>query len=872
MPTITEVADDVFRDFEIDNVASSGKSDPPKVDVRALFAQVDAEIQAAKDAADGLTFQGEWSSGTTYTIGQSVSYSGSSYASRVDANLANQPDTSTTQWQRLAGQGGAGPAGADGALIVTRWVAAVVANGGTVSEVEKAARAQFYEAIQEVGVYDLLDDFAILSSEPGVSVQALVTGKRRVLMTAMNSPIFTRRGVQFVAASSHHIKTGFVPSTHATKMDGSHMEGGVYSIENIAATTTPLGCYESTNKRFEIVARTGSAGGQYYFGFNASTAVFGTISDSIGLVSYYRNDTVYGSRKNGVAAATYVPASNATVLPGIELYIGARNWSGTADSKYSGTLAFAYWGAPLSEAQTTALYNAVQTYLVTVGALDVYVSTSSGADTNAGDVNHPYLTWDKAYGNVQAVAGVSMWLDGTAGSPQTYKSTLSSDTALSKTLTVRALNKHGAIVTSNGVTNTAVRVAPTAGETINLFGLILDPSPNASSTKIYCMQLSSMATAFRLNATDCIIRGWTGLSSSRGVYTPSASFRGHVRLYRCELVGADVESGVRIETLVEGGVELDECIFTLTDQNTVSNGPVRIVAKAAGLYARIINCVGRSTLKASLSGAGTHRGFYIEGFNDAVIRGGSSFILGPGSPRSSDCARIVPGLAADGVTVLTANDCIIEDLEFYAEPSGGGIAVGIGNDGTTDPDQVMRPIVRRVTGKGSAAAAAALLHGIFLGPSTDGLMEKNEPDTCGFGCGAKNALNPTIINNPVLNCATYGVVLKGVTGGSVKRNPITAMPGSNFRFIFLEDDATLPGSYTTGVAVEQNTFINNGQTSVKFVDIAVGSGAGCTFDKNVHLQNAGSLAAAPFNNGATTYANFAAWKAALGTTDAANFA
>ena len=58
-------------------------------------------------------------------------------------------------------------------------------------------------------------------------------------------------------------------------------------------------------------------------------------------------------------------------------------------------------------------------------------------------------------------------------------------------------------------------------------------------------------------------------------------------------------------------------------------------------------------------------------------------------------------------------------------------------------------------------------------------------------------------------------------------------------------------------------------TSKSVVSTAVSGG---TFIDNAYLQNAGSLNTNPFSNGATNYTTFAAWKAAVGTTDAANFA
>ena len=62
-----------------------------------------------------VSFQGTWSGSTTYGIGGAVFFQGSSYISKVNSNLNNQPDISPTQWALLAQQGGVGPTGTTGA-------------------------------------------------------------------------------------------------------------------------------------------------------------------------------------------------------------------------------------------------------------------------------------------------------------------------------------------------------------------------------------------------------------------------------------------------------------------------------------------------------------------------------------------------------------------------------------------------------------------------------------------------------------------------------------------------------------------------------------------------------------------------------------
>ncbi len=65
-----------------------------------------------------VNFRGTWLAGTTYIVGDSVFFQGSSYISLTNPNLAHQPDTDVTNntgnWALLAQQGAAGVAGPTG--------------------------------------------------------------------------------------------------------------------------------------------------------------------------------------------------------------------------------------------------------------------------------------------------------------------------------------------------------------------------------------------------------------------------------------------------------------------------------------------------------------------------------------------------------------------------------------------------------------------------------------------------------------------------------------------------------------------------------------------------------------------------------------
>src|SRR5207247_11368715 len=66
-----------------------------------------------------VTFQGNWSSATTYALGDVVFYSGSAYISLQNANLNHQPNTSPTFWALLAQHGETSSTGTTGATGAT---------------------------------------------------------------------------------------------------------------------------------------------------------------------------------------------------------------------------------------------------------------------------------------------------------------------------------------------------------------------------------------------------------------------------------------------------------------------------------------------------------------------------------------------------------------------------------------------------------------------------------------------------------------------------------------------------------------------------------------------------------------------------------
>jgi collagen type VII alpha len=82
----------------------------------------------------GMVWQGTWTAGTTYALGDAVVYNNSSYISLQDDNLGQIPDVATEYWQQLAAAGvlgATGPIGNTGATGPTGPIGNTGATGAT---------------------------------------------------------------------------------------------------------------------------------------------------------------------------------------------------------------------------------------------------------------------------------------------------------------------------------------------------------------------------------------------------------------------------------------------------------------------------------------------------------------------------------------------------------------------------------------------------------------------------------------------------------------------------------------------------------------------------------------------------------------------
>lgn len=249
------------------------------------------------------------------------------------------------------------------------WMAAVVANGGTVSAARAAIVGQFIAAEKAAGTWSLTDDYWPLWAEN--EVQALTSLKQRRLVTVTAAPTFTQdRGYAF-NGSTQYIDTGFIPSSHALAMSANSIHAEVYEIVNASGGSSAMGSGTSSSRNIRVIPRNDS--GNAIGSANSASGTFTLPSaDSRGLTQFGRNGPLatdtYGA-KNGVdMTRTVDPSAVGATLPGHSNLIGAFNNAGSVIGFRAGSIAFASVGAALSGALRLARYNNVQAFATAVGA------------------------------------------------------------------------------------------------------------------------------------------------------------------------------------------------------------------------------------------------------------------------------------------------------------------------------------------------------------------------------------------------------------------------------------------------------------------------------------------------------------------------
>lgn len=162
----------------------------------------------------------------------------------------------------------------------------------------------------------------------------------------VNSPTFTTYSGYSLNGTTQYINSNFVPSTNATAGSQNNASTGVYISSGGQSNGQDIGLITSTF-RLAICARNTS--NQTYANVNDNTTV--TASNNTEAVGFYHAIRYTGAaselRRNNVSL-TGIASTTSTGLGANNIYIGARNNSGTADLFSSRTIGAAWFGSTMS--------------------------------------------------------------------------------------------------------------------------------------------------------------------------------------------------------------------------------------------------------------------------------------------------------------------------------------------------------------------------------------------------------------------------------------------------------------------------------------------------------------------------------------------
>ena len=232
---------------------------------------------------------------------------------------------------------------------------------GRMSVAPPAGRAEaMYECISSlmaVGVWARLDVLGVLAAHHEQAGRLNWIGPAFDL-SAYNSPIFAAgRGFKGDGSAAWMAATGYDPSVGGVKfiLDNACVGAWILTPSTVAGLDVSMG-----NSR---LSRRDTTSDDYHFRINDGTSYYGTGGSSPGLFVADRA-AVLEKRKfvNGVRTGTGATASTG-ISGSLRLFsTGSGSWS-------NAEMAVVFAGGSLTEAQHGALYAALRSYLVNLGAV-----------------------------------------------------------------------------------------------------------------------------------------------------------------------------------------------------------------------------------------------------------------------------------------------------------------------------------------------------------------------------------------------------------------------------------------------------------------------------------------------------------------------
>jgi hypothetical protein len=213
-------------------------------------------------------------------------------------------------------------------------------------------------ALKAGGVWDPCEVIYVTAAH--ASQPARLNWKSPSILTlgTVNAPSFTVDRGYISDGSSSYLTTGYIPA--AGRQNDNHL--GVWT------ESAPGGAGRLEVGSGAHFVQTNNAGNFGSRNFAGTTELSATVNSGIGdFLTSRSSDASYSRYANAVAQAAGVQASG--VPDGFQLFVCARDASGTPDNFNLKRVAAVTAGKFLSAAQVTARYNAFLTYMQAVGVV-----------------------------------------------------------------------------------------------------------------------------------------------------------------------------------------------------------------------------------------------------------------------------------------------------------------------------------------------------------------------------------------------------------------------------------------------------------------------------------------------------------------------
>jgi hypothetical protein len=204
-------------------------------------------------------------------------------------------------------------------------------------------------------------------------------------MTFHGGVTHSSNGITF--ATNGYANTKWLPSVNSTT---SNVSGGVYSRTNLTADSATFGSLNAAFQGFGLIPKFSNNITYYWVNNDLINGGTNLVANTTGFW-HINKDSLTVSRlyRNGSSINSFTGGNQ--VAPAFAVFLGARNYNGTADLYFNGTLAFAFLGDTLDSTEAANFYTAVQAFQTTLGR-SIGTQTVSDADaqafvTNAGIVD-----------------------------------------------------------------------------------------------------------------------------------------------------------------------------------------------------------------------------------------------------------------------------------------------------------------------------------------------------------------------------------------------------------------------------------------------------------------------------------------------------